>query len=99
MPTGRPHPIGVAVAVDDGCGGHDIALLDQLLAGPSTPTQLGRAGRAALGLAIAKGLVTAQGGEIAVEATRRGCRFMIMLPLATSLTDPANTSPALILTR
>ena len=35
-----------------------------------------------LGLAIPKGLVQAQAGEIAVERTRRGCRFSIALPLA-----------------
>jgi signal transduction histidine kinase len=77
-----PHPSGVAVAVDDGCGGGDVAFLEELLSGPGTPRQLGRAGQTSLGLAIAKGLVGAQGGAIAVEGTPRGCRFTIVLPLA-----------------
>jgi hypothetical protein len=42
----------------------------------------GQAGRLGLGLAIAKGLLEAQGGEIGVEATDHGCVFTLSGPLS-----------------
>jgi signal transduction histidine kinase len=95
-----PHANGVAIAVDDSCGGADLPLLQQLLADSSTPQPLGSGGRTALGLAIAKGLVTAQDGRIAVAATREGCRFTIALgvterqPVAASATLIVNGRPS-----
>jgi signal transduction histidine kinase len=74
-----PQPAGASVVIEDGCGGAELAALQELLA---EPNHIMRAGRTGLGLAIAKGLVEAQGGDIAVEGTARGCRFTITIPLA-----------------
>lgn len=72
------------VAVDDGCGGVDVdAIESHLRAGSGEATAEGN-GRPAYGLAIAKGLVEAQGGRLAVERTGRGCRLGVTLPLAVA---------------
>src|SRR6187551_2457755 len=68
----EPHARWAAVVIEDSCGGIETDLLEHLLADAETPR-----GRPGLGLAIAKGLVEAQAGEIAVERTERGCRFTI----------------------
>jgi signal transduction histidine kinase len=70
------------VAIADSCGGIDFELLEQLLAEANTGHRLGHAGRSGLGIAIAKGLVEAQGGRLSVERTTAGCRFALSLPLA-----------------
>jgi signal transduction histidine kinase len=71
------------IAIADSCGGMDFDQLAQLLAEPNTAHRLGRGGRTGLGIAIAKGLVEAQGGQIAVERTDAGCRFVVTLRLAS----------------
>jgi K+-sensing histidine kinase KdpD len=74
------------VAIDDGCGGVDVDAIESYLrAGSGEQTAEGN-GRPAYGLAIAKGLVEAQGGRLAVERTPRGCRLAVTLPLAVSET-------------
>jgi signal transduction histidine kinase len=75
---------GVVVAIDDGCGGVNVDAIESYLgAGSGEPSSEGN-GRPAYGLAIAKGLVEAQGGRLAVERTGRGCRLAVTLPLAVS---------------
>ena len=73
---------GVVLAIDDGCGGMNVDAIESYLrVGSSEPGPEGN-GRPAYGLAIAKGLVEAQGGRLAVERTTRGCRMAVTLPLA-----------------
>lgn len=73
------------VAVTDGCGGIPDDDLDRVFdlayRGDSARTP-GAAGGAGLGLAIARGLVDAHHGDIAVHNERGGCRFTVRLPLA-----------------
>jgi signal transduction histidine kinase len=72
----------VLVAIDDGCGGVNVDAIESYLrAAGGEPGSEGN-GRPAYGLAIAKGLVEAQGGRLAVERTARGCRLAVTLPLA-----------------
>ena len=77
---------GVAcVSVADECGGippGDLSrVFDVAFRGESarTPDPSGGAG---LGLSIARGIVEAHSGEIAVRNTGPGCEFLITLPLA-----------------
>jgi signal transduction histidine kinase len=76
------------LSVDDQCGGiagvHLPHVFDVSFRGTAarTPSVDGGAG---LGLAIARGIVDAHGGRIAVANTARGCRFTISLPVASSL--------------
>lgn len=78
--------------VDDGCGGipvEDIGkVFDMAFRGSSArslnqPTDADPVG-AGMGLAIARGLLDAQSGSIAVSNHGAGCRFEIRLPLAHS---------------
>jgi signal transduction histidine kinase len=81
------------VAVHDGCGGipadeldrvFDLAFRGDRARTPSAPGTSGDAGGgrgAGLGLAIARGLVTAHHGDIAVTNDNGGCRFTVRLPL------------------
>jgi signal transduction histidine kinase len=78
-----PGAFGALVAIEDSCGGMELGVLEGLLADPSTQGHFSRGGKTGLGLAIAKGLLEAQGGKLAVERTERGCRFTIALPLAS----------------
>ncbi|MDQ6928859.1 MAG: HAMP domain-containing histidine kinase [Actinomycetota bacterium] len=72
------------VSVADACGGIDPSELERVFdlafrgEAARTPEADTRAG---LGLAIAKGLVTAHSGEIAVANDGPGCRFTVRLPL------------------
>jgi signal transduction histidine kinase len=72
------------VVVADACGGladHDLdRVFDLAYRGDEARTP--GDGRAGLGLAIAKGLVEAHHGSIAVANAGRGCRFTVSLPLA-----------------
>jgi signal transduction histidine kinase len=72
------------VVVADACGGladHDIdRVFDLAYRGDEARTP--GDGRAGLGLAIAKGLVEAHHGNIAVANAGPGCRFTVSLPLA-----------------
>ena len=72
------------VVVADACGGladHDLdRVFDLAYRGDEARTP--GDGRAGLGLAIAKGLVEAHHGSIAVANAGAGCRFTVSLPLA-----------------
>jgi signal transduction histidine kinase len=74
------------VAVHDACGGipdddldrvFDLAFRGDAARTPSASAS----GGAGLGLAIARGLVTAHEGDIAVHNENGGCRFVVRLPL------------------
>ncbi|TDW30719.1 sensor histidine kinase [Cryobacterium psychrophilum] len=52
-------------------------------AAPGLPT-----GGAGLGLAIVQGIVRAHHGEVSVVNTNEGCRFEVLLPVATDVTAP-----------
>lgn len=73
------------VTVSDACGGIPAAdlprVFDVAFRGESarTPGPLGGAG---LGLSIARGIVEAHSGQIAVRNAGPGCQFIIRLPLA-----------------
>ena len=83
------------VAVHDGCGGipdddldrvFDLAFRGDTARTPAAGTPgpaggEGTSGGAGLGLAIARGLVTAHHGDIAVRNHDGGCRFVVRLPL------------------
>jgi len=75
------------VSVADGCGGIDPAELERVFdlafrgGTARTPDAENRAG---LGLAIAKDLVAAHAGEIAVANDGPGCRFTVRLPLPSN---------------
>jgi signal transduction histidine kinase len=80
------------VSVADECGGIPENDLDRVfdLAFRGEPARSpGNGGGAGLGLAIARGLIEAHGGTIAVSNHARGCRFEIRLPL---LAPPATGS-------
>jgi signal transduction histidine kinase len=78
-------------AVQDSCGGipdadlprvFDVAFRGEVARTRSAEVPAAaRASGAGLGLAIARGLVEAHRGEIAVENAGSGCRFVIRLPL------------------
>ena len=72
------------VVVADACGGlaeHDLdRVFDLAYRGDEARTP--GDGRAGLGLAIARGLVEAHHGSIAVANAGAGCRFTVSLPLA-----------------
>jgi signal transduction histidine kinase len=70
-------------AVQDSCGGIPAADLPRVfeVAFRGEPAR-SPAGGAGLGLAIARGLVEAHQGRIAVENAGPGCRFVIRLPAA-----------------
>lgn len=74
---------GARVRVADGCGGipaEDLPrVFDVAFRGESARTPGG--GGAGLGLAIARGIVEAHSGGIAVVNTGPGCRFTVELPL------------------
>ena len=71
--------------VDDGCGGIPdedlVRVFDVAFRGAAARTP-GESG-GGLGLAIARGLVEAHHGRIAVRNVGAGCRFEVRLPLAT----------------
>jgi signal transduction histidine kinase len=73
------------VSVRDGCGGIPDDDLDRVFdlayRGDMARTP-GDTSGAGLGLAIARGLVDAHHGDIAVHNERGGCRFTVRLPLA-----------------
>ncbi|MEP6561849.1 MAG: sensor histidine kinase, partial [Nakamurella sp.] len=78
------------LAVQDECGGIDPDDLPRVFdvafrgAAARTPRSGGAAGNgtgAGLGLAIARGLVQAHGGDISVQNHGPGCRFEVRLPV------------------
>ena len=73
------------VAVRDGCGGipdDDLDRVFDLAYRGDTARTPGNSGGAGLGLAIARGLISAHHGDIAVRNEAGGCRFVVRLPLA-----------------
>jgi signal transduction histidine kinase len=78
------------LAVQDGCGGIDPddlpRVFDVAFRGASARSPQAGVARAetgaGLGLAIARGLVQAHGGEISVRNHGDGCRFEVRLPVA-----------------
>lgn len=73
------------LAVVDGCGGipaSDIErVFDVAYRGASARSPDGEGG-AGLGLAIARGIVEAHRGDIAVQNVDQGCRFVVRLPVS-----------------
>jgi signal transduction histidine kinase len=73
------------VSVLDGCGGIADEDLDRVFEpayrGDTARSPAGDRG-GGLGLAIARGLVEAHAGDIAVRNENGGCRFVVRLPLA-----------------
>ena len=84
------------VSVADGCGGipsEDLPrVFDVAFRGESARTP--GEGGAGLGLAIARGIVEAHDGEIAVANTGPGCRFTVELPLAPVPPQPRGSLSA-----
>ncbi len=72
------------VAVTDGCGGIPESELERLFEpgwrGTSSRTPAAGVG-AGLGLAVARGIARAHGGDVTVTNTGPGCRFELTLPL------------------
>jgi signal transduction histidine kinase len=86
--TGGSDGAEVVLAVSDGCGGlaeHDLErVFDAGWRGSPARTP-GPDGGAGLGLAIARGIVEAHAGHIAVTNTTAGCRFEVRLPRADAV--------------
>jgi signal transduction histidine kinase len=82
------------ITVSDACGGIPPAdlprVFDVAFRGESARTP-GPQGGAGLGLSIARGIVEAHSGQIAVRNAGPGCQFLIRLPLAR---PGAATAPA-----
>ncbi len=69
------------VAVTDACGGIDPADLDKLFEpGWQGSTSRSAGGSGGLGLAIARGIARAHGGDVVVRSVPGGCRFELTLP-------------------
>ncbi|TQS43082.1 sensor histidine kinase [Cryptosporangium phraense] len=86
--TGDVDPDGGWVAVSDACGGIPEAdlprVFDEAFRGEAARTPgpaRGGEARGGLGLAIARGLVEAHQGQIAVANIDAGCRFTVRLPV------------------
>jgi signal transduction histidine kinase len=96
-----------SVCVSDACGGippEDLArVFDVAFRGESARTP-GPEGGGGLGLSIARGIVEAHSGQIAVRNAGPGCQFLIRLPLARpaapTVTDtaPRRRAPARAIT-
>ncbi len=72
----------IDVAVTDGCGGIPARDLERVfdVGWRATPERDATDAGAGLGLAIAKGVIEAHAGSIAVENVPGGCRFDVVLP-------------------
>jgi signal transduction histidine kinase len=86
------------VSVSDSCGGipaqHLPRVFDIAFRGAEARTP-GPGEGAGLGLSIARGIIEAHAGQIAVRNAGRGCEFVIRLPLAAATPDrPAAAAAA-----
>lgn len=96
---GEIHAGMACVSVTDACGGippDDLPrVFDVAFRGQSARTPGPQSG-AGLGLSIARGIVDAHSGQIAVRNIDGGCQFVIRLPLAHGPAVPAvsRTAPA-----
>jgi signal transduction histidine kinase len=96
-----------SVCVSDACGGippEDLPrVFDVAFRGESARTP-GPEGGGGLGLSIARGIVEAHSGQIAVRNAGSGCQFLIRLPLArpaapaVTRTAPRRRAPARAIT-
>jgi signal transduction histidine kinase len=81
------------VSVSDSCGGipaeHLPRVFDVAFRGETARTP-GPGEGAGLGLSIARGIIEAHSGQIAVRNVGPGCQFVIRLPLAPGATEPAD---------
>ena len=81
------------VSVSDACGGipaaHLPRVFDVAFRGETARTP-GPGEGACLGLSIARGIIEAHCGQIAVRNAGRGCQFVIRLPLASAAPEPAD---------
>jgi signal transduction histidine kinase len=93
---GDVHRGMACVSVVDACGGipeealprvFDVAFRAETARTPGPDNNAG------LGLSIARGIVEAHAGQIAVQNMARGCQFVIRLPLARA-DAPAEMAPA-----
>lgn len=87
----------VYVAVEDECGGipsPDLARVFDVAFRGSVARTPSHDGGAGLGLAIARGIVDAHGGDIDVRNIGTGCRFTVRFPILpeTAADQPAPTS-------
>lgn len=94
--TGTVSEGQACVSVCDGCGGipeEDLPRVFDVAFRGETARTPGIGGGAGLGLAIARGIVEAHQGEIAVANHGPGCQFVIRLPAApTPIPTPQNTT-------
>jgi signal transduction histidine kinase len=94
---GEIHGGMACVSVADACGGIPPAdlprVFDVAFRGESARTPGPQEG-AGLGLSIARGIVDAHSGQIAVRNVGPGCQFVIRLPLARGPAAPAVTRQA-----
>jgi len=81
------------VSVSDACGGipaeHLPRVFDVAFRGETARTP-GPGEGAGLGLSIARGIIEAHSGQIAVHNAGRGCQFVIRLPLASTAPEPTD---------
>jgi len=84
------------VSVSDSCGGipaeHLPRVFDVAFRGETARTPAAGEG-AGLGLSIARGIIEAHSGQIAVRNAGRGCQFVVRLPLAQSRADSCPGTP------
>src|SRR5450755_562126 len=85
------------VSVSDSCGGipaeHLPRVFDVAFRGETARTP-GPTEGAGLGLSIARGIIEAHAGQIAVRNAGTGCQFMIRLPLVSAAGFPRPGRPA-----
>ncbi len=83
------------VSVSDSCGGipaeHLPRVFDVAFRGETARTP-GPGEGAGLGLSIARGIIEAHSGQIAVRNVGPGCQFIIRLPLAPGASEPPDRS-------
>ncbi|MDQ3592130.1 MAG: HAMP domain-containing histidine kinase [Actinomycetota bacterium] len=83
------------ISVEDACGGIAAAELGRVfeMAWRGNQARTPGDGRAGLGLAIVRGIVTAHQGSVSVANTADGCRFEVRLPISDLPVTPAVRTP------